>query len=113
VVIDGIGSVKFPRPGCVRQIRPQLFEDVKTEVLKREMPSPKWEKQGTTYFHKPIHEWVFKHLQSIFKKKGMKTEEIFQSGKKSLVIYLSLSADGSRLGKSSSGLCCYESFHLA
>jgi hypothetical protein len=106
-MIEGIGSVNMVRPPCLRTLRPKLWSEVQTEVSKRIIVGPKWEKQGTTYFHKQIDEFLFKHLQSLFERNTMKVEHIFNSLKTSLIIYLSFSADGSPLGASSA------SFHFS
>ena len=64
----------------------------------------KWSKQGTSYFHRQIDEFMFKHLQAIFEKQLMNVNDIFNrsssSSSSSLIIYLSFSTDGSRLGAS-------------
>lgn len=95
------------RPSTIRTLRPKLYQDVETEIVKRSIVSNKWETQGTTYFYKQIEDFIYQHLQNFYQNDQMNLNEIFNYSNKSLIIFLSLSADGSRLGPSAS------SFHFS
>jgi hypothetical protein len=107
ITIEPFGTFNLMRPATIRTLRRKMWVDVQTELTKRTIFEPKWDKQGTTYFHKQIDEFMFKHLQSLFEQNLMKVDDIFTSSNSSLVIYLSFSSDGSSLGSSTS------SFHFS
>lgn len=105
--IKTLHGVNMARPPCTKTVRKSMFDHLegKIQLIQREIPNPLWPKQGTCV-HTSIDQLLLDHLQNLWNLRLMRTD-IGLSDNNSLVIYLSISSDGSRLGR------CEHSYHYS
>jgi len=97
-------GVYLPSAPAVKTLSPSLYSDQKTIITPfiRNIEDRQWKKQGTGCYS-VVEEYVFERLQKLWSGSKMKKDTL----KDPLIIFLSFSTDGSKLGK------CQSSTHMS